>query len=77
MKEQIFILQNEAVKLRLFSYHPHLAVVNMARLANIKGKFEIHYMLVEDDQNYTYTVTYVNEENHITGEIYPLRHLMG
>jgi hypothetical protein len=77
MKEHIYVMQDEVIKLRLTNYHPCLAVINAARLARIKGKFEIHWVLIENEENYTYTVTYVNQENHITAELYPLRHLMG
>jgi hypothetical protein len=75
MKKITLIIQKEKLVTRFKGSRSMNDVIKKVRDYQINGSFEVHHVLRENGENVTCTISFINENNKIVGEVYPIRYV--
>ncbi len=70
MKDYTYILQNDKLVEKFEAHLSVTAVLGIAELHQLKGKYEVHHIRIDPENISTLTVHFIKDD-HIMGVIWP------
>lgn len=69
--EYTYIVQKEQIQIGFKEHIPTKKAIQHARDYGLSGRIEIHHIIEIEETPVTYSMSFINQNNKITGQLFP------